>query len=89
MISLVPHPSTVARMTSARHTWRIERDFQELKQEIGLDHHLGPRLAQLPPSHGALDCGLRTPDLREESDSPHRSPTQDENYRSRGHGTSA
>jgi hypothetical protein len=30
-----------SRVDSAKLRWRIERDFQDLKQEIGLDHYEG------------------------------------------------
>ena len=44
--------------------WRIERDYQELKQEVGLGHYRRTRLARLPSSRHAVHRGLRIPDLR-------------------------
>jgi SRSO17 transposase len=38
--------------------WRIERDYQELKQEFGLTHY-EPRLARLPSPCHPVYCGLR------------------------------
>jgi hypothetical protein len=54
----------------AKLRWRIERDYQELKQEIGLSHYEGRRLARLSPSRRALHRRLRLPDLRTGDDSP-------------------
>jgi SRSO17 transposase len=37
-------PATISRTALVRHAmqrWRIERDYQELKQEIGLGHYEG------------------------------------------------
>ena len=49
--------------------WRIERDYQELKQEVGLAFRR-TRMARFPPSRHTLHCGLRILDLREGDDSP-------------------
>ncbi|MBK7768315.1 MAG: hypothetical protein IPI44_21100 [Sulfuritalea sp.] len=38
--------------------WRIERDYQELKQEFGLDNFEGPQLARLPSPCHAVHCGV-------------------------------
>ena len=38
---------------------RTERDYLELKQEVGLGHHEGRGLARLPPSCKPLCRGLR------------------------------
>jgi SRSO17 transposase len=49
-------PGTVARaelVRLAKLRWRIERDFQELKDELGLDHYEG-RSWQGFHHHGAL-----------------------------------
>ena len=41
-LSTVPAETTVATLVdTAKLRWRIERDFQDLKQEIGLDHYEG------------------------------------------------
>jgi SRSO17 transposase len=34
--------SIAARPERPRCSWRIERDYLELKQEVGLDHYEGP-----------------------------------------------
>ena len=49
----------------AKLRWRIERDYQELKQEVGLGHYRGARMARLPSSRHAVHRGLRIPDLRD------------------------
>src|SRR3954464_7016004 len=46
---------------TAKARWLIERDYQELKQEIGLGHYEGPRLARLPSSRQPLHRSLRLP----------------------------
>jgi SRSO17 transposase len=38
----MPAETTIAALVdTAKLRWRIERDFQDLKQEIGLDHYEG------------------------------------------------
>jgi SRSO17 transposase len=49
--------------------WRIERDYQELKQEPGWAFRRAG-MAWLPPSRLALHRDLRIPDLRKGDDSP-------------------
>lgn len=44
--------------------WPIERDYHELKQEVGFGHLEGRGLARLPPSRNAVHRGLRIPDLK-------------------------
>lgn len=41
MSSLPPSTSLVALVRLAKLRWRVERDYQEMKQEIGLDHFEG------------------------------------------------
>ena len=41
-LSTLPEDTTLADLVDlAKLRWRIERDYQELKQEIGLDHYEG------------------------------------------------
>ena len=41
-LSTMPAETTIAALVdTAKLRWRIERDFQDLKQEIGLDHYEG------------------------------------------------
>jgi len=52
--------------------WRIERDYQELKQEVGLGRR--SRVARLPPPRHAVHRRLWVPDRRKADDSPLRAP---------------
>jgi len=72
-LSTLPQDMTLARLVEiAKLRWRIERDYQELKQEVGLGHFRGTRLAWLSsPRHTVHRC-LRIPDLRAGDDSPLR-----------------
>ena len=54
----------------AKLRWRIERDYQDLKQEVGLGHFEGRGVARLPSSRHAVHRGLRISDLRAGDDSP-------------------
>ena len=41
-LSTLPADASIARLVeTAKLRWRIERDYQELKQELGLDHYEG------------------------------------------------
>ena len=41
-LSTLPKDATIATLVeTAKLRWRIERDYQELKQELGLDHYEG------------------------------------------------
>lgn len=41
-LSTLPHTTSIATLVdAAKLRWRIERDFQDLQQEIGLDHYEG------------------------------------------------
>ena len=41
-LSTLPPDSALATLVeTAKLRWRIERDYQELKQELGLDHYEG------------------------------------------------
>ena len=50
--------------------WRIERDYQELKQEVGLGHFEGRGWRGFHHHRHAVHRGLRIPGLREGDDSP-------------------
>ena len=53
-LSTVPRPVELAELVRlVKIRWRIERDFQELKDEIGLDHYEG-RSWRGFHHHGAL-----------------------------------
>lgn len=70
-LSTLPENIGFARLVDlAKLRWRIERDYQELKQEVGLGHFEGARLARPPSSRNALHRSLRIPDLRTRDDSP-------------------
>ncbi len=44
--------------------WRIERDYEELKSELGLAHFEGRGLARIPSPRDALHRRLWIPDPR-------------------------
>src|SRR3979411_1154060 len=56
----------------AKLRWRIERDYQELKQEVGLGQHEGRGMCGVHSSRHDVHRSLRLPDLREGDDSPLR-----------------
>ena len=60
----------------AKLRWRIERDYQELKQEVGLGHFEGRGWRGF--HHHATMCiaSLRLPDLRAGDDSPLRTSSR-------------
>ncbi len=51
----------LVRMAKCR--WKIEQDYQQLKEELGLDHYEGRNLDRLAPSCHAGHAGARLPDL--------------------------
>jgi hypothetical protein len=49
-LSTLPKDTTIATLVeTAKLRWRIERDYQELKQELGLDHYEGRGWRALGP----------------------------------------
>ena len=56
--------------------WRIERIYQELKQEVGLGHFEGRGWRDFHHHRHAVHRGLRIPDLREGDDSPLSTPSR-------------
>ncbi len=57
----------------AKLRWRIERDYQELKQEVGLGHYEGRVPGVAPIDHAnPVHRGLRLPHRRTGDDSPLR-----------------
>ena len=80
--SLAADTAFARLVETAKLRWRIERDYQELKQELGLDHYEGRGLARLSPPHGALRRSLRIAGLRTEFDFPplrRQNPRQNQN----------
>lgn len=71
----IPFPKLV---DLAKLRWRIERDYQELKQEFGLGHYEGRGWRGFhPPCHLVHRC-LRLSDLRAGDDSPLRTRSRSE-----------
>ena len=69
-LSTLPNDIAFDRLVDlAKLRWRIERDYQELKQEVGLgSSRVG--LARLSSPRHAVHRSLRFPDLRAGDDSP-------------------
>ena len=86
--------SIAALVNSAKLRWRIERDFQDLKQEIGLDHYEGRGWRGFH-HHAALSIAAYGFLVAERSPIPPsgvlrqalitRTPTPNASYRPRGH----
>ncbi len=69
--NLPPRAALKDLVHMAKARWLIERDYQELKQEIGLGHYEGgARLARLPPPRQPLHRGLWLPGGRAPPFSP-------------------
>jgi SRSO17 transposase len=69
-LSTLPENISFRRLVDrAKLRWRIERDYQELKQEVGLGHFEGRGWRGFPSSRHAVHRGLRIPGLREGDDS--------------------
>jgi SRSO17 transposase len=69
-LSTVPEKTSLKALVKiAKHRWVVERDYEELKQELGLGHYEGPGW-RLSPSRHLMYCGLRVPGGRAEPFSP-------------------
>ncbi len=63
VLSTLPEDTPINDLVGAAHQrWRIERDYQDLKQDFGLGHYERPRLARVPPPCQFEHRGLRVPD---------------------------
>jgi len=98
-LSTLPAGTPVATLVdTAKLRWRIERDFQDLKQEIGLDHYEGRGWRGFH-HHAALSIAAYGFLVAERSPIPPsgvlrqalsaRAPTPKESYRPRGHAAPA
>lgn len=75
-LSTLPADITFERLVDlAKLRWRIERDYQEVKQELGLSHFEG-ELARLPSPCHDVHRSLQLPDLRD----PEAPPVQTERH---------
>jgi len=94
-LSTLPAGTSIATLVdTAKLRWRIERDFQDLKQEIGLDHYEGRGWRGFH-HHAALSIAAYGFLVAERSPIPPsgalrqaliaRAPTPNESYRPRGH----
>jgi len=94
-LSTLPATTPIATLVdTAKLRWRIERDFQDLKQEIGLDHYEGRGWRGFH-HHAALSIAAYGFLVAERSPIPPsgalrqaliaRAPTPNESYRPRGH----
>ena len=98
-LSTLPAGTPIATLVdTAKLRWRIERDFQDLKQEIGLDHYEGRGWRGFH-HHAALSIAAYGFLVAERSPIPPsgalrqaliaRAPTPNEGYRPRGHAAPA
>ncbi len=70
-LSTVPEKIAFAQFVDlVKLRWRIERDYQDLKQEVGLRSLRGPWLAGLSPPRITMHRRIRIADLRKGDDSP-------------------
>ena len=70
-LSTLPNDIAFDRLVDlAKLRWRIERDYQELKQEVGTGAVRGAGLARLSSPRHPVHRSLRLPDLRAGDDSP-------------------
>ena len=71
-LSTLPEDTRINELVSAaQQRWRIERDYQELKQEFGLGHYEGRAGAASTTTPALMHRGLWVPDGR----ATHRRPT--------------
>lgn len=69
--STLPADATITQLVdTAKLRWRNERDYQELKQELGLGHYEGRGWRGFPPPRQPLYRRLWLPDLSAGDDSP-------------------
>jgi SRSO17 transposase len=98
-LSTLPAGTPIATLVdTAKLRWRIERDFQDLKQEIGLDHYEGRGWRGFH-HHAALSIAAYGFLVAERSPIPPsgalrqaliaRAPTPNQSYRPRGHAAPA
>jgi len=98
-LSTLPATTPIATLVdTAKLRWRIERDFQDLKQEIGLDHYEGRGWRGFH-HHAALSIAAYGFLVAERSPIPPsgvlrqaliaRAPAPNESYRPRGHAAPA
>ena len=64
--TLPPNTPLKALVKMAKHRWIIERDYQELKQELGLGHFEGRNWCGFHPSRHAMHRSLWVPGRRAE-----------------------
>ena len=65
-LSTLPASTTVRELVRmAKHRWIIERDYEELKQELGLGHYEGRGWRGFSSPRHPLHCRLRLPRSRE------------------------
>src|SRR3954471_13968599 len=72
-LSTLPEDIPFDRLVAlAKLRWRIERDYQELKQELGLEHYEGRSWRGFPSPRHPVHLGLRLPRRRAGDDFPLR-----------------
>jgi hypothetical protein len=75
-LSTLAEDVTIERLVyEAKMRWRIERDYQDLKQDLGLEHYEGRGWRGLPSPRQPEHCRLRIPD-RAAPESPRRDRRQ-------------
>ena len=67
-LSTLPEDTALNELVTAAHQrWRIERDYQDLKQDFGLGHYEGRGWRGFHHHAIAVHRGLRVPDGRDDS----------------------